>query len=379
MSKKDFYSILGVSKDASTADIKKSYRKAAMKYHPDRNPDNKEAESKFKEAAEAYETLSDSDKRSKYDRFGHDQYQNHQQGGGGGGGHQGMDFDDIFANFGDIFGDMFGGGQQQARQSGPTPQRGHDLAKNITVSLKEAYIGVETTISYYHAVVCTGCKGQGVKSKADISSCRPCNGMGKVQYQRGFFAQIQHCSACQGQGFSIKNPCKDCNGQSRKQEYEKLSVKIPQGIFDGATITHRGKGDAGVYGGPAGALKLRVTVTPNKDFKREDDDLVSSAMLTYPQLVFGCQIEIKNLDDTTITVKVPKGSAVGKKIVIPGKGFKNVHTKNIGNLVIITQCHVPTRLSADAKKELQKYSEIVGTDVSQQEGFISSLFKKFLG
>ena len=154
-----------------------------------------------------------------------------------------MDFDDIFSNFGDIFGDMFGF-NQQPRRSGPTPQRGHDIVKNVSISLKDAYLGFSTTISYYHAINCSGCNGQGVKNKSDISTCATCKGAGKVRYQQGFFAQIQHCSACQGQGFSIKNPCTDCKGQSRKQHYENLQVKIPQGIFDGAEIKYRGKGDA---------------------------------------------------------------------------------------------------------------------------------------
>ena len=378
MSKKDFYSILGVSKDASTEDIKRAYRKAAMQHHPDRNPNNKEAEAKFKEAAEAYETLSDNDKRSKYDQYGHDQYQNAQQNGGHT--NQNMDFEDLFSHFGDLFGGAFGSAHKnQTRRSGPTPQQGHSLGKNITISLKESYLGVETTISYYHAIVCSGCSGQGVKNKSDISTCKSCRGSGQKVYSQGFFQQVVHCSACQGEGFAIKNPCSDCKGQSRKQEYENFAIKIPKGIANGEKITFRNKGDAGVYGGPAGDLLLQVTVAQDKHFSREGDNLISSALLTYPQLVFGCQIEIKNIDDTTITVKIPKGSPVGERIIVPGKGFANPRTKNIGNLVIITQCHIPTKLSESAKKQLQDYSEHVGTNVSQQEGFISSLFKKFLG
>jgi len=377
MSKKDYYSTLGVSKGASTAEIKKAYRKLAMKYHPDRNPDNKEAESKFKEAAEAYETLSDDKKRSQYDQFGHEGYKNAQQGGGG---HHNMDFDDIFSNFGDIFGDMFGF-KQQARRTGPVPQQGHPIRRSVTISLKDSYLGLTTTLSYYRAVSCSGCSGQGVKNKSDISSCRPCHGTGQIVRQSGFFQSREVCQACRGQGFTMKNPCADCNGQSRKQAYENYTIKIPAGIDNGAEIRYPGKGDAGVYGGPTGPLQVRVTVTADKHFKREGQNLISSVMLTYPQLVFGCQVEITNLDGSKITIKIPKGTPVGKEIVIPGKGFKNARIKNSpsGNLIIITQCHIPTRLSSTAKEQLQNYSETVGTNVNEQEGFISSLFKKFLG
>jgi molecular chaperone DnaJ len=379
MSKKDFYSILGVSKDASTEDIKRAYRKAAMQHHPDRNPGNKDAEARFKEAAEAYETLSDNDKRVKYDQYGHDQYQNAQQNGGGGG-HHDVNFEDLFSHFGDIFGGGFGGGnQRQARRSGPTAQQGHSLAKDVTISFKESYVGVETTISYYHAVVCNGCKGQGAQKKSDIVTCKSCRGSGQKVYSQGFFQQVTHCSACQGEGFTIKTPCSECKGQSRKQEYENFPVKIPRGIAQGDKISFSNKGDAGIYGGPAGDLILNISVAKDKHFRREGDDLISSALLTYPQLVFGCQIEIKNIDDTTITVKIPKGTAVGERITIPGKGFSNPRTKHVGNLVIITQCHIPTKLSDATKKQLQEYSDSLGTNVSEQAGFISSFFKKFLG
>jgi molecular chaperone DnaJ len=379
MSKKDYYSILDIPKNSSIADIKKAYRTAAMKYHPDRNPDNKEAEAKFKEVAEAYETLSDQSKRSQYDQFGHDRYQNTQQNSGGG--HHGdASFDDIFSNFGDIFGDLFKNQrQQQPRASGPNPTQGSDVPKNITISLKESYLGVETTISYYRAVACGSCNAQGVKKKSDIARCKTCKGHGQIRYTQGFFSQVQTCHICQGQGFEIKNPCVDCGGKSVKQHYENLTIKIAQGIFNGASIKYREKGDAGLYGGPTGDLILHVTVTGNNHFKREQDDLVSSAMLTYPQLVFGSQIEIVNLDGQKITLKIPKGTAVGEKIIIPGKGFKNTRTKSMGNLVIITQCHIPTKLSAAAKKDLESFSDAIGTDVSEQTGFISSLFKKFLG
>lgn len=384
MSKRDYYEILGVSKTADVAEIKKAYRKLAMKYHPDRNPGNKEAEDKFKEAAEAYETLSDDQKRAQYDQYGHAGFQN---AFGGGGGHN-MNMDDIFKNFGDIFGgggggfdfgDIFGQGQRQ-RKAGPTPQRGHDLVQNIEITLKEAYLGVVKEISYYHAFACAECDHKGYKNKADLQTCTQCKGSGQVKYQQGFFAISQACSPCQGQGFTIKNPCKNCKGQSRKQEFERFDLKIPKGVFDGAELRLAGRGDAGVFGGPKGDLFVKVNIQPDKRFTRVDNDLVCNLMLTYPQLVLGSQVEIEHIDGSKISLKIPKGCAVGEKLTIPGKGFDKIRGYGTGNLVIITQCHIPKKLNSEQKNLLQKYSDSIGTNVSDdKDGFITSLFKKFLG
>lgn len=374
--KKDFYKILGVDKSASDADIKKAYRKLAMKYHPDRNPDNKEAETKFKEAAAAYEVLSDDKKRQQYDQVGHSAYENMQQGGGGG--HPGgMDFD-----INDIFNSMFGGGgrsSQGHRASGPAPQRGQDLAKNLTITLKEAYLGVKKDITYSHYFACSTCKGQGAKNKSDIATCHKCHGYGQVQVQQGFFAFAQPCRDCQGQGFKIKSPCPDCKGQSRRKEKEMVTVSIPKGIFHNAEVRVPGKGDAGVYGGPSGDLYLHINIEKDKRFHREDDNLVCSVMLTYPQLVFGCQINVELIDGTQESIKIPKGCPVGDKIIIPGKGFSKLRGVGSGNLVIITQCQIPKKLSESAKTLLKDYSEVIGTDTKSDNGFISSFFKKFLG
>ena len=376
MSKKDYYEILGVDKSSDISEIKKSYRKLALKYHPDRNPGDKQSEEKFKEAAEAYETLSNKEKRQQYDQFGHSGYQNMHNGGGGG--HHGMNMDDIFNNFGDVFGSMFGGSQQK-RQSGLAPQRGHELYKEVTLTLKEAYLGTKKDISYYHFFACEPCKNQGVKNKKDVVTCQKCQGAGQIRYQQGFFAYAQECGSCQGQGFEIKNPCTDCKGQSRKQEYENFTVTIPKGIYNGAELRIAGKGDAGVYGGPAGDLFLRIKVTPSKQFQRDDNDLICTIMLTYPQLVFGSQVDIENIDGTKETIKIPKGCTVGEKIIIPGKGFSKIRGNGTGNLIVITQCHIPKKLNDLSKELLRNYSEIIGTDPKDKEGFISSFFKKFLG
>ena len=375
--KKDYYKVLGVEKSATAAEIKKAYHQLAMKYHPDRNPDNKEAEAKFKEAAGAYEVLSDVEKRQRYDQLGHASYENMQQGGGHPGG---MDFD-----LNDIFNSMFGGGHgrssQGHRASGPTPQRGQDLAKNLSITLKEAYLGVKKEISFSHYFACATCKGQGAKNKSDIITCQKCHGYGQVQVQQGFFAFAQPCRECQGQGFKIKTPCSDCQGQSRRKEQEMVTVSIPKGIFQDADVRVPGKGDAGVYGGPSGDLYLRITIEKDKKFQREGDDLVSTVMLTYPQLVFGCQINIELIDGTQESIKIPKGCAVGEKIIVPGKGFAKLKSKNSGhgNLIVITQCQIPKKLNDQSKELLKNYSEAIGTDTKNEDGFISSFFKKFLG
>ncbi len=374
MNKRDYYEILGVSKTAANDEIKAAYRKLALKYHPDRNPDNKEAEEKFKEAAEAYEILSDQQKRGQFDQFGH-------SGMSGMGGHSpggNMNMEDMFESFGDIFGSMFGGGQQRSRRSGPQPKHGHDLAQEVTVSLKESYVGTKKEVNYYHFVSCDTCNSKGSKSGTQPQQCSPCQGTGQKQFRQGFFMYAQTCNSCAGEGFIISSPCTACNGKSRTQKYDKFTVTIPAGVYDGTELRITDKGDAGVYGGRSGDLFIRVHVLPDKKFHREGNDLVSTLTLTYPQLVFGCQVEIENLDDCKQMIKVPKGCPVGEKIVIPGKGFANLRRAGVkGNLVIITQCHVPKKIPAEAKKLLSSYSDSIGTKTDN--GGIICFFKKFLG
>lgn len=375
--KKDFYKILGIEKNATAAEIKKAYHKLAMQYHPDRNPDNKDAEAKFKEAAAAYEVLSDTDKRAKYDQYGHAAYENMQQAGGGH--HGGMDFD-----LNDIFNSMFNGGQSRSsrnRQAGPTPSRGQDLAKNLSVSLKEAYLGVKKDITFTHYFACSSCNGQGTQEKNGFSSCLKCHGHGQIQIQQGFFAFAQPCPDCNGNGFKIKNPCKDCQGQSRRKEKEMVTVSIPKGVFQDAEIRVTGKGDAGTYGGASGDLYLRISIDTDKGFQRDGDDLICNVMLTYPQLVFGCQINIELIDGTQESIKIPKGCSVGERIIIAGKGFAKLKNRSagFGNAVVITQCNIPKKLDENSKAILKNYSESIGTDIKNEDGFISSFFKKFLG
>lgn len=376
MSKRDFYDVLGVARSASADEIKAAYRKLALKYHPDRNPGNKEAEEKFKEAAEAYEILSDNKKRPAYDQFGHAGM----NGGQGFGGQNGMNMDDIFEHFGDIFGDMFGD-QRRGRKkaTGPEPRRGHDLHKDISISLKDAYTGTKQEIAYYHFEPCDTCNGKGTKAGTKPATCATCKGSGQIHFSQGFFMYAQACSTCGGQGFTIPSPCPSCNGQTRKQVYDKFSVTIPAGIFDGAELRIAGKGDAGIFGGQSGDLFLRVSVMPDKNFKRVEDDLICTVVLTYPQLVFGSQMEIENIDGTKETIKISKGCPVGERIMVAGKGFPKLRGTGRGNLVVITNCDIPKKLSEKAKEHLTEYSREIGTTTQGGSSGIAGFFKKFLG
>ena len=377
MAKRDFYEILGVARDASPEEIKAAYRKLALKHHPDRNQGNKEAEEKFKEAAEAYETLSKKDKRAQYDQFGHTGPEMGNWGGG-----QDMNMDDIFRNFGDIFegfGDIFGFTSQQQRATGPSPRQGHDRHLTISISLKEAYEGTKKEISYSRLEACEECSGTGIKKGTKPEQCKTCKGTGQIKRQQAFFIYSQTCPTCGGEGFTIPHPCPTCNGNSRKQNHEKFTVKIPAGIFDGAELRIAHKGDAGIFGGPAGNLLITINVTPDKKFYREHDDLICNLVLTYPQLVFGSQVEVENIDGSMLTIKTPKGCPSGEKIILRDKGFPQIRGRGRGDLVIITQCHIPKKLSSDAKETLKKYSEEIGTDINDHQGSITSFFKKFLG
>ncbi len=376
MTKKDYYEILGVSKGASKDEIKKSYRKIALKYHPDKNPDNKEAENKFKEASEAYEVLSNEQKRTKYDQFGHSGMQ------GGSDFHEYADFGDIFSNFGDIFSDLFGAGQarQTRSKSGITPQRGHDLSFNVEISLKESYLGVKKGIYISHYVSCTTCNNSGCTAGTKPERCISCHGTGAVNYRQGFFSFSQPCNKCGGQGFIIKTPCPKCKGQSRTRTRETITVNIPAGVYNNAELRVKSKGDAGVYGGSSGDLYINLSVKPNKIFWRKNNNLVTNLNLTYPQLVLGCQVDIENIDSQTHTIKIHKGCQIDEDVVLPGKGFAIPGSLARGNLIVITKCHIPKKLPSKAKELLLEYADKIGNNVeSNSESGISGFFKKFLG
>lgn len=371
MSKRDYYDILGVQKSASQEEIKKAYRKVALKYHPDRNPDNKEAEEKFKEAAEAYEVLSDQQKRQRYDQFGHAGMDGSQ----GFGGNQYSNMNDIFENFSDIFGDLFGQGAAK-KKTGPVSQRGHDLTQRVDITLQEAYEGCKKEVRVYHYVPCESCSGSGCTPGTRPATCSPCKGQGSVYFRQGFLTYSQNCSTCHGQGFTISSPCSTCRGQTRIQKHDKLSVTIPAGIFDQAELRVPGKGDAGIFGGKSGDLYLTVQVEPHKAFYRRGDDLVTNLTLSYPQLVLGCLMEIETIDGSRESIKIPKGCPVGREIVIAGKGFPLLRGRGRGNLIVVVTCDIPTKLDASTQKLLLEYAEKLQ---NQQPGGISGFFKKFLG
>lgn len=380
MAKQDFYSILGVAKSATEAEIKAAYRKLAMQYHPDRNPGNKEAEEKFKQITEAYEVLSSAEKRKQYDTLGHDTYQ--QGGAAGFGGGAGMNMDDIFE---DIFGSMFGqqgGGQQRRKKSakkGLTPKPGHDRHKEIEITLKESFEGTKQEIKYYRMFPCEECDNKGTKPGTKVAECSQCEGSGELQFRQGFFMYAQTCPTCGGQGFTIPEPCPACGGQSRKQKLESFTVTIPAGAPNGLEMRVSEKGDAGLYGGPAGNLYIKVHVRPDSRFTRVGNDLQCTIMLTYPQLVFGCQLEIESIDGTKQLLKVPKGCPTGSRLIISGKGFPLLKSRTNGDLVVMVQCDIPKKLSTEAKDALTKYSEVIGTNTNNGEGTITGFFKRFLG
>jgi len=379
MKKRDFYDVLGIAKAATADEIKKAYRTLAMKYHPDRNPDNKESEEKFKEVQEAYEILSDEKKRHTYDKFGHDGIQN------SGGQYHGDPFAGQFGDqFEDIFSTIFGGGgrrqKQQRKKTGPTPLRGHDITHDITITLEEAFSGAKKDVTYYHFVPCATCKHTGMTKDTTLETCTVCHGTGQLNYSSGMlFMQAGACHACSGQGFTLKNPCKTCHGQSRVQKYDTISISVPKGIQSGTTMRVSGAGDAGVYGGPAGDLLVQVTVTAHKRFKRVNDDLECTVAVTYPELVFGAYIDIENIDGSKESIKINRGCPVGERITVKGKGFTRLRSSGRGNLVITTTCHIPTKLSAEAEKTLHEYSKEIGTKTDGNDGIIAGFFKKFLG
>lgn len=378
MAKQDYYEILGVQRSATQQEIKAAYRTLALKYHPDRNPDNKEAEAKFKEAAEAYEVLSDEDKKKRYDQFGHAGTENM----GGYSSHD-ADINDIFEQFGDIFGSIFGGGGRGQQKKGPAKprvKRGQDLHKELTITLKEAFLGTKKDISYYHFIGCAACDAKGAQKGSDYQNCTACNGTGQQTYQQGFFAFQQTCGRCMGEGFVITSPCKVCAGQTRVQKLEKISPNVPRGIFDGAELRVAGKGDAGTFGGGSGDLYIKINILADKKFTRDGDNLETILTLTYPQLVLGAQVEIETIDGAQETIKVPKGTQVGQRIKVGGKGFYKLGgEERRGDLIIITQCHIPTQLDQEAKTVLKNYADLIGNDAKDNQTGITGFFKKFLG
>ncbi len=354
MAKRDFYEILGVAKGASEEDIKKSYRKLAMKYHPDRNPDNKEAEEKFKEVKEAYEMLSNPEKREAYDRYGHAGVDPNGMGGGGFGA---GGFGDAF---GDIFGDIFGGGARGGRGGGPQVYRGADLRYNLEITLEQAAAGFDTTIRVPSWDKCDTCHGSGAKPGTQPVTCTTCAGHGQVRMQQGFFSIQQTCPKCHGSGKIIPEPCAACGGAGRIKRNKTLEVKIPAGIDNGMRIRSSGNGEPGTNGGPPGDLYVEIHIKPHEVFQREGDDLHCEMPISFVKAALGGEIEVPTLGGK-VSFTIPEGTQTGKTFRLKGKGIKGVRSGYSGDLFCHVVVETPVKLT-DKQKDLLKEFERLTID-----------------
>ncbi|HEY4373962.1 MAG TPA: molecular chaperone DnaJ [Burkholderiales bacterium] len=358
MAKRDYYEVLGVAKDASEEDIKKSYRKLAMKYHPDRNPDNKDAEEKFKEAKEAYEMLSDANKRAAYDRFGHAGVDPSVGAGPGAGAGMGG-----FADaFGDIFEGIFGGGGGRGGRS--NVYRGSDLRYNLEITLEQAARGYETKIRIPSIEQCETCHGSGAKPGTSTKQCPTCNGAGQVRVQQGFFSIQQTCPRCHGSGKIIPEPCKTCDGAGRVKRQKTLSVKIPAGVDEGDRIRLSGEGEPGMNGGPPGDLYVQMSIKQHPVFQREADDLHCEMPISFVTAALGGEIEIPTLDGAA-QIKIPAETQSGKTFRLRGKGIKGVRSSVPGDLYCHVVIETPINLTSQQKELLREFEEINQKDADR--------------
>jgi molecular chaperone DnaJ len=349
MAKRDYYEILGVAKDVNDEDLKKAYRRLAMKFHPDRNPDNKEAEEKFKEGNEAYEMLSNPDKRAAYDRHGHAGVDPSMGAGGFGGGQRGGgNYSDIF----EAFGDIFGGGQ---RGGGASRQRsGTDLQYTLELTLEEAVKGVKKQVRFTTAAACEVCDGSGSKKGSSMTTCRTCGGAGQVRMQQGFFTVQQTCPTCRGRGQMIKDPCGSCNGEGRMNKPKTLEVTIPAGVDTGDKVRLAGEGEAGANGAPAGNLFVQVVVKDHAIFKRDGGDLYCEVPISFPDAALGCELEVPTLEGK-VKLKVPEGTQTGKVFRLRGKGVKPVRAYDVGDMLCRVVVETPVHLNSKQKELLRDF------------------------
>ena len=341
MAKQDYYELLGVSKGADDAELKKAYRRLAMKHHPDRNPGDTAAEEKFKDAKEAFEVLGDPQKRAAYDRYGHDGVSNSASGGAGGFG-GGADFNDIF---GDVFGDIFGGGGGR----GSRARGGSDLQYNLELSLEESVAGIEKSLKIPTQVACDTCSGSGAKPGTSTSKCSTCAGMGQVRMQQGFFSVQQTCPTCRGAGEQISDPCTKCRGAGRVQEQKTLSVKIPAGVDTGDRIRLSGEGEAGEKGAPSGDLYVMVQVKKHSIFERDDDDLLCTMPIDIITASLGGELEVPTLTGK-VNLKIPAGTQADKVFRMRNMGIKPVRKNSTGDLLCRVRVEVPINLTSEQKE-----------------------------
>ena len=364
MSKRDFYEVLGVGKSSTDQEIKKAYRRVAMKYHPDRNPDDKDADAKFKEATEAYDVLMDKDKRAAYDQFGHagvDQAM-------GGGGFQGGSFSDIF---GDVFGDIFGGGGGGGRGG---PQRGSDLRYTLEISLEEAVRGTTTEIKVPTLQHCDTCDGSGAKPGTSPVSCGSCGGTGQVRMQQGFFQVQQTCPKCRGRGKTISDPCGSCRGQGLVEKTKTLSVKVPPGVDTGDRIRLSGEGEAGPAGGPAGDLFVQMAVKQHSLFERDGRHLYCEIPINFVDAALGGELEVPTLDGK-VKLKIPAETQTGKMFRLRGKGVQPVRGGPVGDLMCRAVVETPVNLSSKQKQLLEELRATLSEGGDKQSPRQSSWFE----
>ena len=370
-SPRDYYEILGVPRDAEADVIKKAYRKLAMQFHPDKNPGNKEAEEKFKEAASAYEVLSDAQKRAQYDRFGHRAF----QGGAGGGGFHGFqDAEEIFSHFGDIFGDFFGMGGGQSR-SKTGPRRGSDLRYVTEITLKEVIEGVDREIEFEADVSCQSCSGSGAEKGSPPVTCPTCNGRGQVVRQQGFFQMASTCPKCNGSGSIIKNPCKTCHGNGRTRQERKIRLTIPAGVDTGTRLRVSGEGEGGFRGGPAGDLYVEVSVKEDSRFHREGTHLFGVLKLDYLQLLLGAEITVDTVVGEKV-LQVPPGSQVGERLKLASEGVPSLRGSRRGDLYYEIEVDIPTKLNKDEERLLREIAEKRGVSVGGSGSMFGFLGRK---
>ncbi|GLP97091.1 molecular chaperone DnaJ [Paraferrimonas sedimenticola] len=369
MSKRDYYEVLGVGRDASEREIKKAYKKLAMKFHPDRNPGDESAATSFKEAKEAYEILTDADKKAAYDQFGHAGVDPNRGPGGGAG-----DFGDIF---GDVFGDIFGGGR---RGGGRQAQRGADLRYNLELSLEQAVAGVTREIRIPTLTECEVCDGTGAKKGTDVETCGTCHGSGQVQMRQGFFAVQQTCPTCNGRGKIIKDPCSKCHGHGRYEKSKTLSVKIPAGVDTGDRVRLSGEGEAGEYGAPAGDLYVQVHVQEHPIFERDGNNLYCEVPISFTNAALGGEIEVPTLDGK-VKLKIPTETQTGRMFRMRGKGVKSVRSHAVGDLICKVLIETPVKLTDKQKELLEEFEASLNggkhTHRPKAEGFFDGVKKFF--
>ena len=376
MSKRDYYDVLGVQRGASEADLKKAYRKLAREMHPDRNKDDPTAAEKFKEVNEAYDVLKDAEKKAAYDQFGHAAFEGGMGAGAAGarGARGGGDFSGFSDVFDDLFGDFMGGGRQ--RGGGRSRTRGSDLRYNLSISLEDAYLGKETTISVPGSIACEACDGSGSEGGAEPTTCPTCSGLGKVRAQQGFFTIERTCPTCGGRGQIIKNPCRVCHGQGRVAKERTLSVRIPEGVENGTRIRLAGEGEAGQRGGPPGDLYIFLEMEEHEIFARDGLDLFCRVPVPMTTAALGGEIEAPTIDGGRTRVKIPAGSQSGKQLRLRAKGMPQLRGGRFGDLYLELAVETPVNLTAH-QKELLRLFEEAGAENSPESSDFFSKVKNF--